>query len=128
MRPACAFNLAADPAVTADDIAGVLGTRLVHVPAGAVRAAVSLSWRARLRQVDAGWIDLGYAVPLLDTSRACSELGWAPTTDALSVLAETVTGMRDGAADHTPVLRPRSVGRSLGDFLRHGPVHRRRQP
>ncbi|HXH77472.1 NAD-dependent epimerase/dehydratase family protein [Nocardioides sp.] len=123
-----AFNLAAEPAVTAADIAAVLGARLVHVPSGAVRAAVSLSWRARVQQVDAGWVDLGYAVPLLDTSRARSELGWAPTSDALSVLAETVTGMRDGAADHSPVLRPRSVAGALGRFVRRGPVASRQQP
>jgi nucleoside-diphosphate-sugar epimerase len=123
-----AFNLAADPAVTADDIAGVLGARLVHVPAAAVRAAVSLSWHARLQQLDAGWIDLAYAVPLMDTSRAASELGWSATRDAVSVLAETVEGMREGATDRSPVLRPRSVPAAVGRFVRHGPVSSRRRP
>jgi UDP-glucose 4-epimerase len=123
-----AFNLAAEPAVTAQDIASVLDARLVHVPAAAVRTAVSLSWHARLQQVDAGWIDLAYAVPLMDTSRAASELGWSPGKDAVSVLAETVAGMRDGAADHSPVLRPRSVVGSLTRFVRRGPVSSRRRP
>jgi nucleoside-diphosphate-sugar epimerase len=123
-----AFNLAADPAVTADDIAGVLGARLVHVPAAAVRAAVSLSWHARLQQLDAGWIDLAYAVPLMDTSRAASELGWSATRDGVSVLAETVEGMREGATDRSPVLRPRSVPAAVGRFVRHGPVSSRRHP
>jgi UDP-glucose 4-epimerase len=122
------FNLAAAPAVTADDLAVVLGARLVHVPAAAVRAAVSLSWHARLQQLDAGWIDLAYAVPLMDTSRARSELGWSPTKDAVSVLAETVDGMRDAATDRTPVLRPRSVPAALGRFVRRGPVSARRRP
>jgi nucleoside-diphosphate-sugar epimerase len=123
-----AFNLAAPPAITADDIAVVLGARLVHVPMAAVRAAVSLSWHARLQQLDAGWIDLAYAVPLLDTSRAASELGWSATRDALSVLVETVEGMRDAATDRTPVLRRRSVPGALGRFLRRGPVSSRRRP
>jgi UDP-glucose 4-epimerase len=123
-----AFNLAAGPAITADDIAAALGARLVPVPAAAVRAAVSLSWHARLQQVDAGWIDLAHAVPLMDTSRAVAELGWAPSNDALSVLAETVEGMRAGAADHSPVLRPRSVAGALGRFVRRGPVSARRRP
>ncbi len=123
-----AFNLAAPPAITADDIAVVLGARLVPVPAAAVRAAVSLSWHARLQPLDAGWIDLGHAVPLMDTSAAAAELGWSPTHDALSVLAETVEGMRDGASDRSPVLRPRSVPAALGRFARRGSVSSRREP
>jgi nucleoside-diphosphate-sugar epimerase len=123
-----AFNLSAAPAVTADDIAVVLGARPVHVPSGVVRAAVSLSWHARLQQLDPGWIDLAYAVPLLDTARAASELGWSARTDAVSVLAETVDGMRQGASDRSPVLRPRSVPAALGRFVRRGPVSSRPRP
>lgn len=123
-----AFNLAAEPPVTAADIARVLGARLVHVPSGAVRAAVSLSWRARVQQVDPGWVDMGFALPLLDTARASSELGWSPTKDALTVLAETVEGMREGAADRSPVLRPRSVASAVARFVRRGPVSSRERP
>ncbi len=122
-----ALNVAADPAITADDIAAALDARLVHVPAAAVRAAVSLSWHARLQQLDAGWVDLAYAVPLMDTSRAESELGWSPAKDAVSVLAETLSGMRQAAADRSPVLRPRSVVGGLGRFVRRGPVSLRRR-
>ena len=122
-----AFNLAADPAVTTEDIARVLGARSVHVPAAAVRAAVSASWHARLQPLDAGWIDLAFAVPLMDTTRARTELGWSATTGALRVLAETVHGMQDGAADASPVLRERTVAGSLAKFLRDGPVSRRRR-
>jgi len=122
-----AFNVAAAPAVTAEDIAFVLGARLVHVPAAVVRAAVSASWHARLQPLDAGWIDLAYAVPLMDTSRAQSELGWSATTSAGRVLAETVQGMQDGAADASAVLRPRTVAGGVKKFLRDGPVSRRRR-
>lgn len=123
-----AFNLAAPPAVTAQDIADVLEARLVHVPSAVVRAAVSASWHARLQPVDPGWIDLAYALPLLDTTRAASELGWTPQTDALATLAETVQGMQDGASERTPVLRPRTVAGALGRFVRRGPVSSRRTP
>jgi UDP-glucose 4-epimerase len=122
------FNLAAEPAVTAEAIARVLDARLVHVPASVVRSAVSLSWHARLQPLDAGWIDLAYSVPLMDTTRAASELGWQPTMDAVAVLTETVAGMRAGSADQTPLLRPRSVPAAVRHFLRSGPVTRRRLP
>ena len=120
------FNVAATPSVTATDIARLLDARLVHVPAAAVRAAVSATWHARLQPLDAGWIDLAYAVPLMDTSRARSELGWSPTKDATQVLAETVQGMQDGDSDASPVLRPRTVAKAVGRFVRRGPVSRRR--
>jgi nucleoside-diphosphate-sugar epimerase len=123
-----AFNLAADPAVTTDHIAVTLGARAVHVPAPVVRAVTSLTWHARMQQVDPGWVDLGYAVPLMDTTRASRELGWSPKVDALSVLDETVSGMRDASADHTPALRPRTVLGELSRLLRRGPISQRRQP
>jgi UDP-glucose 4-epimerase len=123
-----AFNLAAEPPVTAQDVADALHARLVHVPSGAVRAAVSVSWQARMQPLDPGWIDLGYAVPLLDTTRARSVLGWRPSADATSVLAETLAGMQDTASSGTPVLRPRSVAGGLLRALRLGPVSRRREP
>jgi UDP-glucose 4-epimerase len=122
-----AFNVSAAPAVTAEDIALALGARPVHVPAAAVRAAVSASWHARLQPLDAGWIDLAYAVPLMDSTRAHRELGWSATTGALRVLAETVHGMQEGAADASAVLRPRTVAGGVGEFLRDGPVSRRRR-
>ena len=127
-RAAGAFNLAADPPVTVGDIATALGARHVHVPAAAVRVAMSAAWHARLQPVDPGWLDLGYSAPLLDTSRARSELGWSPTVDGPSVLLETLAGMREAASDHTPVLRPRRVAEQLGRLVRDGPVSHRREP
>src|SRR3954447_2712002 len=123
-----AFNLSAGPPITTALIAEALGARSVHVPAPAVRAAMSLAWHARLQQVDPGWLDLGFAVPLLDTTRAERELGWSPTRDARSVLAETVDGMRTAASDSSPVLRPRRVPEQLATMLRRGPVSHRQRP
>jgi UDP-glucose 4-epimerase len=121
------FNLAAG-AVTADDIAQVLGARHVQVPAAVLRAAVSLSWHARLQQVDPGWVDLARHAPVLDADRAQRELGWRPTRTARQVLAETVDGIADAASGSSPVLRARSVPRELAALLRRGPVSQRREP
>ena len=79
------------------------------MPSAAVRGVVSASWHARLQPLDPGWVDLAYAVPLLDTTRALTQLGWMPTTDATSVLAETLAGMQEAEAGSTPVLRPRGT-------------------
>jgi nucleoside-diphosphate-sugar epimerase len=122
-----AFNLSAEPAVTADSIAAALGSRPVQVPASIVRAAISLTWHARLQPVDPGWIDLGYAVPLMDTTRADRELGWSAKVDALTVLEEILTGMRESSAEATAVLRPRTVVDQLKS-LRRGPISHRRRP
>lgn len=122
-----AFNLASGPPVTVEDIAAALGARHLQVPAPVVRAAVSLSWHARLQQVDPGWVDLAYQVPLLDASRASSELGWQPLHDPLSTLGEVVAGMAAADADDTEAMRPRSLRDNVRRTLSHGPVARRRR-
>jgi nucleoside-diphosphate-sugar epimerase len=122
------FNLAAGPGITTGTIAGVLGARAVHVPAPLVRAVMSLTWHAHLQQVDPGWLDLGFAVPLMDTSRAELELGWQARVDAVTVLTETIEGMRDAVSDRSPVLRPRTVRDQVRQLLRRGPVSRRKRP
>jgi nucleoside-diphosphate-sugar epimerase len=122
------FNLAAEPPVTRDLIAEVLGARPVHMPRTLLRAAADLGWRVRLQPLDPGWIDLAFAVPLLDTTRARTELGWSPGVDARTALAEVLTGMADGAATTSPVLRPRSVAAELAALVRRGPVVKRLIP
>ncbi|MCP9956106.1 NAD-dependent epimerase/dehydratase family protein [Streptomyces sudanensis] len=122
------FNLAADTPVTAGVLADALGARLVHVPSAVIRAAMSAAWHAHLQQVDTGWLDMGFALPLLDTTRARTELHWTPSLDGPQVLAEVIDGMRRKASGTTPVLRPRTVLGALGDAVRHGPIAVRRRP
>jgi len=122
------FNLAAEPPVTTERIAEALGARPVHVPSPLVRAAMATSWRLHLQQVDPGWLDLAFALPLLDCGRARRELDWAPTKDAVSVLQEVVDGMRDTAWDASPVLRLRTPLRQVVAALRRGPLTERERP
>ena len=89
---------------------------------------MSAAWHLRLQQVDPGWLDMAFALPLLDTSRARRELGWVPSVDADAVLREVLAGMRDRASDRTPVLRPRAVLGALRDLAARGPVARRHEP
>ncbi|MEO9323978.1 NAD-dependent epimerase/dehydratase family protein [Nocardioides sp. C4-1] len=126
--PGGAFNLVADPHLTVEHLAEVLGARHVHVPMAAVRAAVSASWHARVQPLDPGWIDLAAAVPLIDRGRAERELGWTPAVDAVSTLREVVDGMADRASRPTPALRPRTAVDLARRLVRSGPVSRRREP
>jgi UDP-glucose 4-epimerase len=123
-----AFNLAAQPPITAYRIAEALGARLLHVPSSVLRPVMSAAWHARLQQVDTGWLDMGFAVPLLDSSRAGRELGWTASMDAESVLHEVLAGMRDRSSGPTPILRARTVGNAMADVIRRGPVGFRRRP
>ena len=121
-RSAGAFNLAAEPAVTGTDIATILRAWSVSVPPAVLHVLVQLSWRLRLQRIDAGWLDLAFAVPLLDCTRARNELDWRPIVDARTAVAQAISGMTDGVGTQSPVLRRRTVRGQLADLLRRGPI------
>ena len=123
-----AFNLSSGPPVTVDDIAAALGARHIQVPQRVVRAAVAGTWHAHLQQLDPGWIDLAYNVPLLSRKKATGQLGWNPARTGPEVLAEVVEAMASADHDDTPVLRPRTVLSSLRSAVRDKPVAYRRRP
>lgn len=101
-----AFNIAADPVVDAEALAGLLGTRVVRMPRFLVRAAVALLWRTHLAPADPALLDLVLDLPHLDTSRARDELGWVPRHSALDAVRELIDGMAHGAGGATPPLAP----------------------
>lgn len=123
-----AFNLAAEPPLARDDIAKALRAAPVHVPAAVLRVLTMLTWRARLQPLDPGWVDLAFAVPLMDAGRAREVLGWQPRTDARNALAEAVEGMAEHAGTASPALRPRSVFDQFVRLVRRGPIGSRRLP
>jgi UDP-glucose 4-epimerase len=105
-----AFNLAADPVLDPSALARIFARPTVHVPAGLLRGAAGLTWRARLQPTPAGWVDLALNVPLMDTARAVSELGWRPRRAADDALRELIDGIRRGDGVDTPPLSPSSGG------------------
>ena len=122
------FNLASSPVLTPADIADALGARHVHVPFRVLRTAADLSWRAHLQQVDAGWLDMAWQLPQLDSTRAAVHLGWQPRKDAHVVLREVISGIREGAYGETPILRERRVADGVLLALTGRPVARRHKP
>lgn len=119
-----AFNLAADPVLDGATLAVLLGARAVRVPPGFLRGAAGLTWRLRLQPTPAGWIDLALGVPLLDPSRARTELGWSPHRGADEAFLELLEGMREGAGIDTPPLSPHSGGPARARELAAGVASR----
>ena len=105
-----AFNIAADPVLDPRELGRLLQARLLRVPAAALRTAVTLSWRARLQPTPAGWLDLALSVPLLDTTRAETELGWRAERDAGDAFLELLDGFRRSSGLDTPPLEPHAGG------------------
>jgi UDP-glucose 4-epimerase len=103
-----AFNVAADPVLTPDDLARAVGARrAVPLPLAVARVFAALTWRARLQPSEAGWVDLAARSPVMSTA-ALRGLGWTPGRSAHDALAELVTGLRAGAGDAAyPPLHPR---------------------
>lgn len=105
-----AFNVAGDPLLRVPDIARHLGARTVRVPARALRAAVRVAWAAHLVPASPGMVDLAAGIPVLDSTRARRELGWAPRFDAHEAVAALLAGLRTPAGGTTPPLAPRTSG------------------
>jgi UDP-glucose 4-epimerase len=122
------FNLAAEPAVTRDDIADALGAKAIHVPAGLLGPLVQATWRARLQPIDRGWLDMAFSAPLLATERARQELGWTPRWSSLDAFADLIDGLLHDKGMPSPVLWPRSLRTALMRDVSHGPVTTRPVP
>lgn len=108
LRPVSgAFNLAAEPVVDAGMLAGLLGARRVPVPRLPVRWAVSGAWRLHLVPASPQLLEAVLRLPLMDTSRARAELGWAPRFSSREALQEFLTGLRESRGMPTAPLAAR---------------------
>jgi UDP-glucose 4-epimerase len=105
-----AFNIAADPVLDPDELARTLGARTMRVPGGVLRRGAALTYRLRLQPTEPGWVDMAFAVPVMDTTRARTELGWKPEWTASEALVDLLAGMREGAGLDTPPLEPGGAG------------------
>jgi UDP-glucose 4-epimerase len=105
-----AYNVAADPVLGPHELARALDARPLRVPGALLRRAAALTYRLRLQPSEPGWVDMAFAVPVMDTTRARTELGWQPTRGSSEALLDLLDGLREGAGLDTPPLEPGGAG------------------
>jgi UDP-glucose 4-epimerase len=115
-----AFNIAADPEIGVDELCELFSARSFPLPAGALRGAADLTWKLRLQPSPPGWVDLALGVPMMDTTRARTELGWEPTVTSLEALDELLAGLRGAKGAETPPLEPTAGGHARAKEIATG--------
>ncbi|AWB96366.1 epimerase [Agromyces badenianii] len=93
-----AFNIAGEPVLDPEALAGVLGARkVIPLRLAVLRSIMWVTWKLRLQASDPGWIDIATNVPVMSTERARSVLGWEPRHSSTAALRELLDGLGDGA-------------------------------
>lgn len=105
-----AFNVAADPVIGPAELSQLLGARRVSMSEKTIRSATAAGWRAHLHPTPEGWVDLAFQSPIMDTSRAASELGWKAQRTSIEALSDLLEGLSTGAGFDTPPLQAGSKG------------------
>ena len=83
----------------------------------AVRAGLALAWLLHLVPAEPAVLDLALSLPVMDTTRARTELGWVPRHSSVDAMQEMLEGLREGAGLATPPLRAgRAAGRRGGEL------------
>jgi UDP-glucose 4-epimerase len=111
-----AFNIAAEPPLSPEEMAERIGVRSFPVPARVVRRLADLSWRAHLQPTPPGWLDMALNVPLMSTDRAREELGWEPRHSGAEALEELLEGLREGHGAETPPLEADGAAARIADL------------
>jgi UDP-glucose 4-epimerase len=105
-----AFNLAAEPPIGPSELADIVHARQIKIPAAVVRIGAAATYRLRLQPTEPGWLDMALAVPLMDSARAGTELGWKPRNNAPDTVRELIEAIRRGSQEQTPPLARRTSG------------------
>jgi nucleoside-diphosphate-sugar epimerase len=114
------FNIAAAPVLDPPTLAEALGARRVPVPPSALRSAAALSWHLRLQPTSPGWVKMALSVPIMDTTRARTVLGWTPQKTAIEAVEDLLEGLAHGTDFPTPPLAKETSGRLRSREIRAG--------
>jgi nucleoside-diphosphate-sugar epimerase len=106
-----AFNIAAGPVLDPSTLGQLLNARPLPVPRVAARAAMAAAWYLHLIPAEPALLDLALSLPVMDTTRARTDLGWTPRYTATEAVAQFLAGLRARAGMPTPPLDPKAGGR-----------------
>lgn len=104
-----AFNIAAEPVITPQELARLLhARRILPIPMSLLHRLVGLTWKLHIQPSDSGWIDMAAGAPVMDTGRARRLLDWEPRVSSIDAIAQVLDGMATGeGVTPSPVLKPR---------------------
>ncbi|RCW44609.1 nucleoside-diphosphate-sugar epimerase [Halopolyspora algeriensis] len=105
-----AVNIAADPIIDGPQLAELFGTRTVRIPSAPVRAALAGAWTLHLVPASPQLFDAVLHLPIMDTTRARTELGWTPRYSSTEAISAFVEGLRHHGGADTPPLAPEIPG------------------
>jgi hypothetical protein len=105
-------NVAAEPVIDRAGYKRIVGGVGPVLPPRLLRAVVNATWRAHLQPTDPGWLDLGMAVPLLDTTRLRG-LGWEPQHRGDDVFRSFIASLAGGRGASGPLLYPRGAAEKV---------------
>ena len=98
------FNVAAEPVLDARILARALGARVLPLAPALARGTLAATWRVRLQPTPPGWLDMGLAVPLMDSTRARDVLGWEPERSSVEAVRDLLSGIAEAEGEPTPPL------------------------
>jgi UDP-glucose 4-epimerase len=110
-RASGAFNIAAEPVLTPQELGRIVqARRILPIPMGLLHKAVGAAWRLRLLPTDSGWVEMAAGVPVMDTGRARRILGWEAKTSSVAAVLDVLDGLGAGEGiSPSPALKPRRV-------------------
>lgn len=108
-RASGAFNIAAEPVLTPEELARIVqARRILPIPMGLLHKLVGLAWRLHLVPTDSGWVEMAAGAPVMDTSRARRILGWEAKKSSIEAVLDVLEGIGTGeGVAPSPVLTPR---------------------
>lgn len=115
-----AFNVASEPVLDTNRLARLLGARTVPIPTRLIRAGLAGAWQLHLVPAAPQLFDAVLGLPIMDTSRARTELGWLPRYSSTQAVSELIEGLREGSGKDTPPLAPQTSGPARVQDLRTG--------
>ena len=106
------FNVASD-VLDSHAVAALVGGRPVAVDLRAMRALITALNRVHLVALTPGWFDVATNTPLMDTTKARTELGWAPRWSSTDSALELIGGLADGVVGSSAATGSNHVPRNV---------------